>query len=155
MGDETLDEFSKQCYDGRIGIRSLFKRYMSSKAPEKPSSTTHSLGQYLANVRRVKGLTLREVEDATDQKVSNAYLSQLENDKISKPSPNVLHTLATVYAIRYEVLMEKAGYIAAVEPEPKSTRRHGRAATFANADLTLEEEEQLLDYLAFLRSRKR
>ena len=111
------------------------------------------LGRYLADVRTAKQLTLREVEEATGHEVSNAYLSQLEHGKISKPSPNVLFKLSDVYGVEYEKLMEKAGYIS-----PKNNRkkgdRHGRSATFAVENLTTEEEEELLKYLAYLRSRK-
>src|SRR6201988_1911506 len=69
------------------------------------------LGTLLADLRTAKGLSLREVEEATGKAVSNAYLSQLENGKIRKPSPTVLHSLAGVYGLPYEVLMEKAGYL--------------------------------------------
>jgi len=108
------------------------------------------LGALLADLRTAKGLSLREVEEATDRAVSNAYLSQLENGRIKKPSPNVLHALASVYSVPYEALMEKAGYL--LPSEDDSGRRTGLAA-FAIDDLTTEEEEELLKYLAFLRSR--
>ena len=70
-----------------------------------------TLGQYLASIRADRRLTLRQVEEATNKEVSNAYLSQIENDKIRKPSPNVLHALAEIYGISYEQLMDMAGYI--------------------------------------------
>ena len=108
------------------------------------------LGSLLADLRTAKGLSLREVEEATGKAVSNAYLSQLENGKIKKPSPNVLHSLAGVYAVPYEALMEKAGYLL---PSENGSRRRTRLAAFAIDDLTAEEEEELLKYLAFLRSR--
>ena len=107
------------------------------------------LGTLLGDLRTAKGLSLREVEEATGKAVSNAYLSQLENGKIRKPSPNVLHSLAEVYAVPYEALMEKAGYLL---PSNGGTHRK-RLAVFAIDDLTAEEEEELLKYLAFLRSR--
>jgi len=109
------------------------------------------LGAVLADLRTAKGLSLREVEEATGKAVSNAYLSQLENGKIRKPSPNVLHSLAEVYAVSYETLMEKAGYL--LPSEDRGGRRK-RLAAFAIDDLTAEEEEELLKYLAFIRSRK-
>ena len=56
-------------------------------------------------------LSLRQVEEATGKAVSNAYLSQLANGKIQKPSPNVLHSLSGVYGVPYEALMEKAGWL--------------------------------------------
>lgn len=108
------------------------------------------LGAVLADLRKAKGLSLREVQDATEDAVSNAYLSQLENGKIQKPSPHVLHSLSGVYGVPYEALMEKAGYLL---PSEKKGGRRRRLAVFAIDDLTAEEEEELLKYLAFLRSR--
>ena len=109
------------------------------------------LGPLLADLRRAKGLSLRAVEQATDKAVSNAYLSQLESGKIKKPSPHVLHSLAEVYVVPYEALMEKAGYL--LPSKKDGGRRRKRLAVFAIDDLTAEEEEELLKYLAFLRSR--
>jgi HTH-type transcriptional regulator, competence development regulator len=108
---------------------------------------TNLLGRFLADLRAAKRLTLRDVEEASEKAVSNAYLSQLENGHISSPHPSILHTLAVVYGVPYETLMEKAGYIT---PGAAPT-----VATFAiGEDLTNEEQEKLLEYLAFIRSRK-
>lgn len=112
------------------------------------------LGDYLANVRTAKQMSLREVEEAADGVVSNAYLSQLEHGRISKPSPNILHCLARVYGVAYETLMQKAGYIGTATNDESGSKRHGRVATFAKQNLTNDEEEALLEYLAFLRSKK-
>lgn len=116
-------------------------------------ATDRTLGPYLASLRTAKGLTLREVEDATGKEVSNAYLSQLEHGRIARPSPNILYSLAQVYGVSYESLMERAGYIVAARTR-KPGQKHGRAATFAIDNLTPDEEEELLDYLAYLRSRR-
>ena len=125
---------------------------MSTNTAESGRSQT--LGHFLANVRATKRMSLREVEEACEGVVSNAYLSQLEHDKISKPSPNILHALAEVYAVPYATLMEKAGYIASSAKPKNKAGRHAKVPTFATGDLTPEEEEALLEYLAFLRSRK-
>jgi len=101
-------------------------------------------------LRTAKGFSLREVEEATDKAVSNAYLSQLEKGRIQRPSPHVLHSLAAVYVVPYEALMEKAGYLM---PSQDGGGRRKRLAAFAIDDLTAEEEAELLKYLAFLRSR--
>jgi transcriptional regulator with XRE-family HTH domain len=111
-----------------------------------------ALGGLLANLRSAKGLSLREVEEATGRAVSYAYLSQLEKGRIQQPSPSVLHQLAAVYAVPYEALMEKAGYLL---PPADGAGRRKRLAAFAIDDLTAEEEEELLKYLAFIRSRQR
>ena len=113
----------------------------------------NQLGGLLADLRVAKGLSLRQVEEATDKAVSNAYLSQLEKGKIRKPSPNLLHSLAEVYGVPYEALMEKAGYLLPSKGNAAGRRR--RLAAFAIDDLTAEEEEELLKYLAFIRSRNR
>ncbi len=104
----------------------------------------------MADLRRAKGFSLRAVEQATGRVVSNPYLSQLEKGKIRKPSPNVLQALSGVYGVPYETLMERAGYLLATE---NGSGRRRRLAVFAIDDLTAEEEEELLKYLAFLRSR--
>ena len=128
---------------------------MAARRPRRKRSEfvgrPNEVGALLADLRIAKGLSLREVEEATGKAVSNAYLSQLEKGKIQKPSPNVLHRLAEVYAVPYETLMERAGYL--LPSEGKESRRRRRLAAFAIDDLTAEEEEELLRYLAFLRSR--
>ncbi|MDH3212757.1 MAG: helix-turn-helix domain-containing protein [Myxococcales bacterium] len=123
-----------------------------AREPSEVVGPPNELGGLLADLRVAKGLSLRQVEEATDKAVSNAYLSQLEKGKIQKPSPHVLHSLAAVYVVPYEALMEKAGYLLPSEGNAGGRRR--RLAAFAIDDLTAEEEEELLKYLAFLRSGK-
>ena len=118
------------------------------------SSQKLTLGQYLASIRDDRDLTLRQVEEATNKEVSNAYLSQIETGKIQQPSPNVLHALADIYNIDYTQLMEMAGYITHTKPR-KQHQRHGRVPTFAEHHLTPEEESELMDYLKFIRGRKK
>lgn len=96
-------------------------------------------------------MKLREVESATKREVSNAYLSQIENGKIKKPSPNVLHSLAVVYKINYEQLMTMAGY--AVTSKTQKTD-HPARNSFTELNLSPEEDAKLLEYLRFLRSTK-
>lgn len=124
---------------------------MDERTEQRP--VAGALSTYLASLRTAKGLTLRQVEEATSKEVSNAYLSQLEHGRIAKPSPNILYSLAGVYGVAYEKLMEKAGYIVA-KGTRKAGQKHGRAATFAIDNLTPEEEDELLDFLAYIRSRK-
>jgi HTH-type transcriptional regulator, competence development regulator len=137
------------------------KRQQQGPEEAEPGRTdAQTLGAFLANIRSIKKLTLREVEEATGKEVSNAYLSQLETGKITRPSPNVLHALAVVFGVPYETLMQKAGYISPATPagagilRSASPARLDRIAAFGDESLTLEEQEKLLEYLAFLRSRK-
>lgn len=123
---------------------------MSTKKSSPEASTKEqTLGEFLRNIRMSIPLTLREAEEASG--VSNAYLSQLESGKISKPSPPFLNKLATAYQISYEALMEKAGYVS----KGTAPRLTGRLATFADNKLTPEEEQALLSFLGFMRSQKK
>ena len=121
---------------------------------DKEHSGRLTLGQYLATVRNDRGLSLRKVEKATSKVVSNAYLSQIENDQIKKPSPNILHALATLYAVSYEDLMERAGFVTPTRSR-SAHQRHGSIATFADQNLTEEEQAELVQYLSFMRSRRK
>ena len=78
------------------------------------------------------------------------YSVARQSVSIRKPSPNVLHNLSGVYAVPYEALMEKAGYLM---PAEDGGGRRRRLAVFAIDDLTAVDEEERLKYLAFLRSR--
>jgi transcriptional regulator with XRE-family HTH domain len=112
---------------------------------------TQKLGHFLSAARKKLGLSLRSVEASTG--ISNAYLSQLENGKIKTPAPQNLHALAGEYHVPYGLLMELAGY-PTLEPQPADPPRSARFAARIGA-VSDEEEGQLLEYLAFIRSRKR
>jgi transcriptional regulator with XRE-family HTH domain len=119
--------------------------------PEK-STAAHALGSYLKEVRKKSGLSLREVEEATD--ISNAYLSQLENGRVTQPSPHILHAVATVYRVPYETLMERAGYLTLKKPSEQkgAVRQSGQLPASSFEDITEDEEVHLLGYLNFIRS---
>ncbi len=109
-----------------------------------------SLGKTLKDSRELMSLTLRQVEEATD--ISNAYLSQLENDKIKKPSANVLYKLASLYNIELDSLLYAAGIIQ--NQSPKKSKLLNTIALSAEK-LTTDEEQSLLDYLKYLRFNNR
>lgn len=113
-----------------------------------------ALGKYLASIRKDRRLSLRAVEEKTKKQISNAYLSQIETGQIKQPSPNTLNALADLYEISLEKLMVMAGYIMP-STKRKSEDRHGRVATFAEHNLTPDEEVELMRYLEFIRSRKK
>lgn len=106
------------------------------------------LGSTLTVARERKSLTLREVERLTQ--LSNAYLSQLENDHIKAPSPNVLFKLAGLYEIPYAALMAAAGY-PVVESAAIPTEAVRLAARLGPT--SPEEEDALAGYLEFIRKR--
>ncbi len=122
------------------------------KAMETQASP--QLGPFLKKARQDMKMSLRDVEQATGNEISNAYLSQLEGGKVTKPSPHVLYSLSTALGVAYESLMERAGYIVPAATRPTG-EKHGRAATFAIDNLTPEEEAELLDYLTYIRSKRK
>ena len=107
-----------------------------------------SVGSFLKKVRKQRNLTLRAVQEKTG--ISNAYLSQLENDKISKPSPKILFELAKCYRVSYEKLMSLAGHPL---PSAKELKPAFRIPDSFN-ELTPEERERVLEYIEFIKSRR-
>lgn len=108
-----------------------------------------ALGNMLRNARNSAGFSLRDVEARAG--VSNAYVSQLEGAKIKQPSPQILHKLCELYGARYEAALEFAGY-----PVPQAGQMPANARFAARlGPTTPSEESALMEYLRFLRSRKR
>jgi transcriptional regulator with XRE-family HTH domain len=112
--------------------------------------TLKELGDFLRGGREGKGLSLRKVEELTG--VSNAYVSQLEGAKIQQPSPLDLHKLCELYELSYSLAMEHAGYPLPEGVEPASARQRLLARL---GPTTADEEDSLVDYAAFLRSKRR
>lgn len=108
------------------------------------------LGAELRRLRQLHAFTLKDVERATG--ISNAYLSQVETGRIEKPSPDKLYTLAELYQVNYDQLMQAAGYIVKKQADPHRSLAGAAMSTLQN--LTPEEEEALAEYLTFLRARK-
>ncbi len=107
-------------------------------------------GLTLRQAREVRGLSA--VDAARSAGISPAYLSKLENDAVKKPSPQILHSLSVALVVPYEDLMRMCGY--RVPGEPVQGNSHSlNAALFA--DLTEDETEELLEYLAWYRARRR
>jgi transcriptional regulator with XRE-family HTH domain len=109
-----------------------------------------SIGSVLRQSREVRELSA--VEAARAAGISAAYLSKLENDAVKKPSPHVLLQLSEALAVPYADLMQLSGYHVPGESKA-SPGRTVSAALFA--DVTDEEMEELLDYLAWFRARRR
>lgn len=111
---------------------------------------TDQLGSFLAKARSSTGKSLRTIERETG--ISNAYLSQLETGKIKSPAPQNLHRLAEVYRVPYELLMELAGFPV---PEASGAPSASAGSNARIGPVTADEEASLIEYLQFIRSRKR
>ena len=110
-----------------------------------------TLGNTLKAARELVPFTLRQVEDATG--ISNAYLSQLENDKIKKPSANVLYKLASIYKIELNTLLSASGIIeksTEAEPEKKNNEWLNRLAFYSD-DFSTEQQDEILEYIKYMK----
>jgi HTH-type transcriptional regulator, competence development regulator len=114
-------------------------------------SKPDSLGPYLKSARLKRNMTLRDVEQATGKEVSNAYLSQLESGKITKPSVHALYALSTSLGVPYETLMHRAGYIVPSRQDHPEKKQD----SYSVDDLTADEEKELRNYLNYIRSKKK
>ena len=109
-----------------------------------------SIGAVLRQAREVRGRS--SVETARSARISSAYLSKLENDAVKRPSPEVLHRLSKVLDVPYAELMALVGHpLPSVDASPD----HARLGEALFADLTDDERDELVEYLAWYRSRKR
>lgn len=112
--------------------------------------SNQTLGQFIKAVRESKGLSLRGVENSTG--ISNAYLSQVEGDKIKQPSPIILHKLGKLYNTSYAALLSLAGYPV---PSADADTAYQTGLTARVGNVTQDEENALVEYLEFLRARRR
>lgn len=109
-----------------------------------------SFGAVLKQAREIRRLSA--VDAARAASISAAYLSRLESDAVKKPSPHVLLQLSEALTIPYADLMRLSGYRVPGEFDRRMSDTVG-AALFA--DLTDDERDELLEYLAWYRTRRR
>jgi transcriptional regulator with XRE-family HTH domain len=109
-----------------------------------------SIGAALRQARNVRGLSV--VDAARAATISPAYLSRLEGDMVKKPSPHVLHQLSEALGIPYAGLMRLSGYRVPGHPDEPAA---GSVTAALFADLTDDERDELLEYLAWYRARRR
>jgi len=111
-----------------------------------------TLGKTLKSTRENVSLTLRDVENSTG--ISNAYLSQLENDKIKNPSANILYKLASVYKISLDVLLTASGIIEKKENIEDINGNQSfleKEIAFYKDKLSPDEEKQIVDFIKFIK----
>jgi HTH-type transcriptional regulator, competence development regulator len=109
-----------------------------------------SIGAVLRQAREVRALSAGDA--ARSAGISPAYLNRLENDAVKKPSPHVLHQLSEALTVPYAELLRLSGYPLPQEPD---VARNGSVSEALFADLSDDERDELLEYLAWYRARKR
>lgn len=112
-----------------------------------------TLGATLKDARLLASFTLRQVEEAAG--ISNAYLSQLENDKIKRPSANVLYKLASIYKIELNTLLSAAGIIKkTTESEKSESTEWEKRIAFYTGELSEDQKNMVVNYIKFIKSEK-
>jgi transcriptional regulator with XRE-family HTH domain len=109
-----------------------------------------SIGAILRQAREVRQLSAGDAARAAG--ISAAYLNRLENEAVKKPSPHVLHQLSEALNVPYNDLLNLSGYPLPHEPDHNAAHAIGSALF---ADLTDDERDELLEYLAWYRARRR
>ena len=109
-----------------------------------------SIGGVLRQAREVRQLSAGDVARAAG--ISAAYLNRLEKDAVKKPSPHVLHQLSEALSVPYNDLLHLSGYPLPHGPARNAAHTIGSALF---ADLTADERDELLEYLAWYRARRR
>lgn len=109
-----------------------------------------SFGAVIKLAREVRELSTGDAARAAG--ISAAYLSRLESDAVKRPSAPVLHQLSEALAVPYAELMRLSGYRVPGDDDSDTSDTVG-AALFGG--LSADEREELLEYLAWYRARRR
>lgn len=120
---------------------------------DTPAERRSQFGPYLKQVREKLGLSLRKVEEASNGKIHNAYLSQIETGRTKAPNPDLLAAIADVYGLDYWNLLYRAGW-SIPEEYPKDERDWHGWPLRDLLDLTKDEMDELLDFAAYLRRKR-
>jgi len=135
------------------------------KSPLRSSEEFRDLADYLYYLRTLRDMSMRDIEEEArrlfkkgkikkDGLVSYAYISNIESRRVSSPSPIILGTLALIFNVDHEMVLEKAGYL----DKKRSKIEEDVAFTLMLKEvprMTDDEKQSLLDYIDFVKSRRR
>ena len=134
------------------------------KSPLRSHEEFRDLADYLYYLRTHRDLSMRNVELAAKELlhkklikkeglISYAYVSNIESRRVSNPSPIILKTLAIIFGVDQEMVLEKAGYLDKKRPKIEEDV----AFTLMLKEvpkMTDDEKQSLLDYIDFVKSRR-
>jgi transcriptional regulator with XRE-family HTH domain len=105
----------------------------------------------LKRARTARGLSLRAVEERTA--IKSGHLSQIETGAIARPDLAILWELSDLYELGFDRLLALAGAGSGTEPSGLARQRM-TVALRALRELAPDEQEDVLSYIAALRSRR-
>ena len=134
------------------------------KSPLRSHEEFRDLADYLYYLRTHRDLSMRNVELAAKELlrkklikkeglISYAYVSNIESRRVNNPSPIILKTLAIIFGVDQEMVLEKAGYLDKKRPKIEEDV----AFTLMLKEvpkMTDDEKQSLLDYIDFVKSRR-
>lgn len=106
------------------------------------------LGQFITEQRTAKNLSVRKLADLAH--VSHTEIHRLETGERKHPSPFTLRSIANALGIDFDEIMQIAGYT-------DDTLTASAPAVFLPGIEELDEKEleEVRDFIAFLRSKKK
>lgn len=141
------------------------KKEEIKKSPLRSPEEFHDLADYVYYLRNLRGMSMRDVEEEAKKLlkkgvikkeglISYAYISNIESRRVSRPSPVILGTLALIFNVDHEMILIKAGYLSSKRPKIEEDV----AFTLMLKEvpkMTDDEKQSLLDYIDFVKSRRK
>jgi len=109
-------------------------------------------GRRLREVREKRSESLRKVERRSG--LNSGYLSQLENGKITHPSPSILQKVAAGYELRFEDLLRWTGYVSSPQDEVTPNQAVALSTVSGLGDPSDEELQTLKAIVDLLQSKR-
>ncbi len=109
------------------------------------------LGQYLQDIRKRCGLSLRRVNELKG--ISYSHLNMIEHGKRGV-TPALLKNLAELYKIDYLDLYEKAGYIDLINSDEKIAIAASTKGGIDLSEICDEDKETLMNIYNMMRNKK-
>lgn len=111
-----------------------------------------SLGEFIKEKRNLKNWSQRDL--AAKSGVSNAEISRIESGKRKEPSSSVLKDIASALDVPVEDLLQQAGVIS--DSSTATTQSSFESSAYVSVDdLSEDEIEDVMKYIAFLKSQRK
>jgi transcriptional regulator with XRE-family HTH domain len=98
-----------------------------------------ALKSFVRRVRREKNLSTSDIQARSQGKISDAYVSKIENGEVKNVSPEKLRALAEGLGVSEEEIFRVAR---GLEPTPESLREM-MAETFGGQDLSQNDWQEI------------
>ncbi len=108
----------------------------------------NNLGKFITEHRIAKNLSMRKLAEIAN--ISHTEIYRLENGARKHPSPLLLKSLAMALGASFDEIMKAAEYL---DDSPSSPAMP--VPVLDTFDLTAQEVEEVRDFIAFLRNKRK